>query len=125
MKFIHFSASCRLMQSVNILCHNSLQFSGLLQFCQFQMGSIWLRIQNHHLLFIKLIECFRIFHKKAMTDHLLHFENPEYYFLLIHRLLRKTRSGYSHQSFPAAAQSLSRTSCILLSQTALARFLSP
>ena len=69
-KFIDVSASCRLMQSVNILCHNSLQFPSLLQFCQFQMGSIWLRIQNHHLLFIELIESFRIFHKKAVTDHL-------------------------------------------------------
>ena len=64
MQFIDRLAAGFLMQTIDILRHDSKQFAGLLKFSQFFVGSIRLRVKNEHLIFIKAIEFIGPVHKK-------------------------------------------------------------
>ena len=44
---------------------------GGFQFGKLQMCFIWLRIKEHHFLFIKIIKFFRMLHEKAVAYNLL------------------------------------------------------
>ena len=61
MQFQHFLTARRLVQSVNILSNYCAEFPRFLKLCQLLMCLIGLRIQKHHLFFIKLIETFAFY----------------------------------------------------------------
>ena len=71
MQLIDHPAACRLMQAVYILRHYRSKPAGFFKLRQFYMCRIRLCIQSHHLLPVKIIKSFRIFHKEAVAYNLL------------------------------------------------------
>ena len=71
MKLQYIFASGSLVESIDILCDNGGQLSGGFQLGKLQMCFIWLRIKEHHFLFIKIIKFFRMLHEKAVAYNLL------------------------------------------------------
>ena len=74
MQFQHFLTARRLVQSVNILSNYCAEFPHFLKLCQLLMCLIGLRIQKHHLFFIKLIETFRILYTDEFLELSLFFK---------------------------------------------------
>ena len=67
MKLQHFFASCCLMQSINILRDDCLQFPCLLQFGKLLMCGIGLCLREKHLVLVELIKLFCPLHIKAVA----------------------------------------------------------
>ena len=67
MQLINIHAAGRLMQSVDILCDDGLQFSGLFKFGQFVMRRVRLYPFYKDLIPVELVKLFRLSHKESMA----------------------------------------------------------
>ena len=66
-QFIYLPASRLLVKPVNILSDNGGELSCLLQFGQFPVGRIRLRVQTEHPVLIKPVKFLRISQKKGVA----------------------------------------------------------
>ena len=67
-KFINILTASLLMESVNILCYNSRQFSLILPSCQDYMGNVRFKSQRQHFLPVESEEIVRLPFIKAVTN---------------------------------------------------------
>ena len=68
MQLHHLPAPRLLVQPIDVLSDHRLQFPGLFQFGQFDMGGVGLRVQRQHLIFIEAIEFLRLPDEEGMAD---------------------------------------------------------
>ncbi|MPN30228.1 hypothetical protein SDC9_177691 [bioreactor metagenome] len=69
-QFINSPAARSLVQAIDILCHHGFKPAAFFKLCQLHMGSVWLSIQKHHFVFVKIIKGFCMVGEKAVAHHL-------------------------------------------------------
>ena len=66
-QFHHMFTSCRLVKSVDVLCHHTGKLSCLFHLGKFLMRIIRLRIQRQHLIPVEPVKLIRVAHEKCMA----------------------------------------------------------